>query len=90
MAEEKSEESTQIGSHLSRDRVFRPGRKGAWHLLAHREYGVMWSHCGLRVMAKDCTFPEHEVLIRDLCGTCGRVAKAAIGRAPAAPNGENG
>lgn len=87
MAEEKPTPPPQIGSSIARSRVFRPGRKGSWHLLAQREYGVIWSYCGLRVMAKDCTFPEDDVLIRDLCGTCGRVAKAELGRAPEPPAG---
>lgn len=82
MADEKTTQHAKMGSPLASERVFRPGRKGAWHLMAHKEYGVMWSHCGLRVMAKDCTFPDGEVLIRDLCGNCGRVAKEAIGKAP--------
>jgi hypothetical protein len=47
MTEEKPAPSTPISSSLNRDRVFRPGRKGAWHVMAHREYGVMWSHCGV-------------------------------------------
>ncbi|MBI5014241.1 MAG: hypothetical protein HZB55_01965 [Deltaproteobacteria bacterium] len=88
MAEETTTKPTQIASSLKPERVFRPGRKGTWHLVAHREYGVIFSHCGLRVMAKDCSFPETDVLIRDLCGTCGRVAKTEIGRER--PGAENG
>ena len=88
MAEETSTKPAQLASSLQPERVFRPGRKGAWHLMAHREYGVIFSHCGLRVMAKDCSFPDTEVLIRDLCGTCGRAVKAEIGRErPGAANG---
>jgi hypothetical protein len=90
MAEEKPASSTQIATPLSRERVFRPGRKGAWHLMAHREYGVIWSHCGLRQLVKDCTFPEDDVLIRDLCGSCGRVAKEAIGREARPADAEKG
>lgn len=86
MAEETSTQPPQIGSSLGKERVFRPGRKGAWHLLAHKEYGVIWSHCGIRIMAKECTFPEEEVLIRDLCGTCARKAKSEIGKESSLPD----
>ena len=80
MADEKPVQAPQIGSSLGRERVFRPGRKGAWHLMAHKEYGVIWSHCGVRVMVKECTVPEGDVLIRDLCGTCARKAKSELGK----------
>ena len=29
---------------------FRPSGKGFWHLQAHKEYGVVWSLCGVRMV----------------------------------------
>src|SRR5512138_1076915 len=80
MADQHTEQHVSLGGPLDQERVFRPGKKGAWHLLAQREYGVLWSHCGIRIMAKECEFPKEPILIRDLCGTCGRIAKEALGK----------
>lgn len=78
--EKKPEAQTQFSRPLGPERVFRPGRKGAWHLQAHAEYGVIWSRCGIRAKVMECQRPEDAVQIRDLCGTCGRAAKEEIGK----------
>lgn len=65
---------------LSPERVFRPVKKGPWHLQVHSEYGVLWSPCGIRCKQKDCQRPEEPVQIRELCGTCARVAKEEAGK----------
>jgi hypothetical protein len=79
--EKKPDKATQISRPLDPDRVFRPGSKGAWHLQAQTEYGVLWSWCGIRAKAKECQRPAEAIQIRDLCGTCARVAKEEIGKA---------
>ena len=78
--EEKKSESTTFVRPLGPERVFRPGRKGAWHLQAHSEYGVLWSRCGIRAKSMECQRPTEPVQIRDLCGTCARAAKEEIGK----------
>ena len=80
--ENQPSQSTQFGTPLDPARVFRPGRKGTWHLLAHSEYGVVWSRCGIRSLRKDCQSPADPVYVRDLCGTCARAAKEEIGKDP--------
>jgi hypothetical protein len=82
MDDKQSSQTGHIGAPLEPDRVFRPGGKGAWHLVAHREYGVVWSSCGIRALEKDCRRPTEPVQVHDLCGTCARAAKERLGKVP--------
>ena len=82
----QAEPSGPFARPLEPARVFRPARRGAWHLQAHSEYGVIWSPCGIRAKAVECQRPQDPVQIRDLCGTCARATKEEIGKARKSPD----
>ncbi len=69
---------TPDAAHPGRDTSHRgtwfrlPGRS-RWHSEAHREYGVLWSLCGVRVVGHEAeskgTLDENDI-------PCGRCAEA--------------
>jgi len=51
-------------------RIFRVGGRGLWHLEAHQEYGVRFSLCGIRVLAKETQAPDRPLPQSEICGRC--------------------
>jgi len=68
---------TQSGApqavRIDSSHLFRIGNRGFWHIQAHREYGVIFSLCGIRVLARDtqpATGADEET--KSLCVRCAR------------------
>ncbi len=51
-------------------RLFRIGNRGFWHISAHSEYGVVFTLCGLRVLAKDTRTADKPIPDNELCANC--------------------
>lgn len=49
---------------------FRLPGKSLWHAMAHQEYGVVWSECGLRVVAIQTETREALEGGENPCGRC--------------------
>ena len=71
--DEQRPSQIQDTEHLAQEGDwFRHGGKGFWHLQAHKEYGVVWSLCGVRTMlaqseTRDRLDPEAGDMA---CGNC--------------------
>lgn len=48
--EKRDDESGRNTEVVRHDDWFRPTGKRAWDLLVHKEYGVLWSQCGIRTV----------------------------------------
>lgn len=49
---------------------FRLPGKSQWHAMAHQEYGVVWSQCGLRVVAIEAETRKELTSEDQPCGRC--------------------